>query len=231
MAFLSGNRGGFLGGQNLNSGGTVTGDLVVTGTINTGAATLASAVVSGATTLTGAVAANNHITMGSGKVLYLDPGTDGAPSLSFVGATTTGWNNNYGGTAGNPGFFRAGTAMLSFSTSGILTRSTLNVDTGGLVIGSTNQVRYTPSPKTGNYTLQASLDACVSFTGVGLTATLPATPTHGQSAIILNIHATENLTVARNGKLILGLASDVTVLPMTGVELVYNSTAGNWAQL
>ncbi len=185
-------------GVALSSGGSITGNLEVTGTL----------------------------TMG-GRAFFV-PGTEGAPGVSFVGATTAGITGSYGGTLGNMALIRAGAATLSMSANGLASRVVLITDTGGLVINNGQPFRAIPSAKTANYQFVAGVDFAVSFNGVGLIGTMPASPTTATRHLALNLHATESVTLARNGKTINGATSDYTLLPMTAAHLEYNSTANNW---
>lgn len=105
---------------------------------------------------------------------------------------------------------------------------------------ATGEMSYTaPTPppprswtiETTAYTA-AHRDAIAADTTAGIfTVTLPATPTLGDTVLIHDVagnFSTNNLTVDRNGELIMGLAADLTLsTDDETVELVYiNSTAG-----
>ena len=60
------------------------------------------------------------------------------------------------------------------------------------------------------------------------TVTLPISPTNGDWVVVIN-RSSGNLTVARNGKNIMGLAENLTIdKPNVSVKLIYTSTAGGW---
>lgn len=60
------------------------------------------------------------------------------------------------------------------------------------------------------------------------TVTLPPSPLDGDWVVVIN-RSSGNLTVARNGKNIMGLAENLTIdKPNISVKLIYMSTAGGW---
>lgn len=83
--------------------------------------------------------------------------------------------------------------------------------------------------KTANYTLVASTDNGVVFTGAGpYTATLPASPTAGDEYVIAN-ESSSNVTVAGNGNAFL-VAGSNTIAPGQAVTF-RKSTSANWIAL
>lgn len=60
------------------------------------------------------------------------------------------------------------------------------------------------------------------------TVTLPASPLDGDWVVVIN-RSSGNLTVARNGKNIMGLTENLTIdKPNVSVKLLYTSTGGGW---
>lgn len=60
------------------------------------------------------------------------------------------------------------------------------------------------------------------------TVTLPVSPLDGDWVVVIN-RSSGNLTVARNGKNIMGLAENLTIdKPNVSVKLLYTSTGGGW---
>ena len=91
--------------------------------------------------------------------------------------------------------------------------------------------------KTAAYTAVAGdVLACNTITTGAFTITLPASPAAGAAPIIifdagtsttLNGFATNNLTIARNGNTIHGLAEDV-IVSTKGVTIVIEYIGGTW---
>jgi len=106
-----------------------------------------------------------------------------------------------------------GSAVLSFATP-----------TAGLTWNSTvNSTTFTAVVNTGYF---------VNTSTAGFTVTLPASPTIGQEVAFIDYNATfdtNNLTVARNGKNIQGLAEDLTVsIERAAFSLIYTDTTQGW---
>ena len=103
-------------------------------------------------------------------------------------------------------------------------------DTGGVVKTVSGGIEYT-TEKTSNYTATANQGVLTNTTGGAFTVTLPATPSNGDQVIVAdaaNFWGTNNLTVARNGSNIGGLAQDLTCdISGAQVQLVYNSAGTN----
>lgn len=64
--------------------------------------------------------------------------------------------------------------------------------------------------KTGNFAAAASFRYLCDTSSVGITATLPASPTEGDVIVIRRIGA-NNVTISRNGNTIAGAASDLII--------------------
>ena len=82
-----------------------------------------------------------------------------------------------------------------------------------------------------NYSANAYEQIWCNTNGGGFTVTLPASPNKGDTVRIFDVAKTfdtNNLTIARNGKLIMGDASDMTVgAEGAAFDLVfYNDTYG-----
>jgi hypothetical protein len=86
--------------------------------------------------------------------------------------------------------------------------------------------------KSGNFNVTAGEGYFVNTTGGAITATLPASPTIGQYASFIDYAGTfdtNNLTIARNGKNIQGLAEDLTVsVERAGFTLVFTDDTQGW---
>jgi hypothetical protein len=81
------------------------------------------------------------------------------------------------------------------------------------------------SKKTSNYTAVTGDKIIADTTGGTFTITLPATPTTGNSIIVADgaNWSTTNLTIARNGSTVEGLAEDLTLdIRNIQVELIYD---------
>lgn len=93
---------------------------------------------------------------------------------------------------------------------------------------------YTPTP----WTTVTSTHTCVSgerlkakSAGGAFTLTLPAAPADGDQidVVVDENAATNNVTIARNGKKIAGASSDLIMQKNNrGVKLIYDSAGGNW---
>ena len=86
--------------------------------------------------------------------------------------------------------------------------------------------------KTSAFNVAASRGYFVDTSGGAVTATLPASPTAGDTVRFIDLSATfdsNNLTVARNGKKIQGDASDMTVATeRAGFALVFSGDTQGW---
>ena len=86
--------------------------------------------------------------------------------------------------------------------------------------------------KTTNFTVTAKEGYFVNTTTAAITATLPASPTLGDFVSFIDYAATfdtNNLTIARNGKNIQGVAEDLTVsVERAGLTLVFTDNTQGW---
>ena len=86
--------------------------------------------------------------------------------------------------------------------------------------------------KTGNFNVTAKEGYFVDTTSTAITATLPSSPTLGDFVSFIDYAGTfdtNNLTIARNGKNIQGVAEDLTVsVERAGLTLVYVDTTQGW---
>jgi hypothetical protein len=86
--------------------------------------------------------------------------------------------------------------------------------------------------KTSGFTAVAGEGYFCNTTSSAFTVTLPASPTIGQEVAIIDYAGTfdtNNLTIARNGKNIQGLAEDLTVsIERAAFSLVYTDTTQGW---
>ena len=86
--------------------------------------------------------------------------------------------------------------------------------------------------KTSGFTAVNGLGYFCNTTSAGFTVTLPATPSVGDTIILLDYAGTfdtNNLTVARNGNPIQGSATDLTVATeRAGFTLVYVDATQGW---
>jgi hypothetical protein len=100
-----------------------------------------------------------------------------------------------------------------------------------MIITSASLVTITPS----NYATQT---ISTSITGVkntlyvftaNLTLTLPATPANGDSIKISNLSGVATCVLARNGSLIMGSATDLTLNNATAsFEIIYSGATKGW---
>ena len=86
--------------------------------------------------------------------------------------------------------------------------------------------------KTTNFNVTAKEGYFVNTTTAAITATLPASPTLGDFVSFIDYAATfdtNNLTIARNGKNIQGVAEDLTVsVERAGLTLVFTDNTQGW---
>jgi len=184
---------------------------VTTASITTANVTSLTAVT--ATTTTENVGNINLISNGVLKI-YNTANTQytGLQVLAAAATTVTFTLPSSDGTSGQV-LQTNGSAVLSFATP-----------TAGLTWNSTvNSTTFTAVVNTGYF---------VNTSTAGFTVTLPASPTIGQEVAFIDYNATfdtNNLTVARNGKNIQGLAEDLTVsIERAAFSLVYTDTTQGW---
>jgi len=86
--------------------------------------------------------------------------------------------------------------------------------------------------KTGNFNVTAKEGYFVNTTSGAITATLPSSPTLGDFVSFIDYAGTfdtNNLTIARNGKNIQGVAEDLTVsVERAGLTLVFTDNTQGW---
>ena len=194
----------------------------------TGAVTLSSSDVTGAL---GFIPTSN---VGTVTSVSIGGGTTG---LSFTGSpiTTSGTITLQGTLAiasGGTGATNAGDALTSLGAQATLVSGT-NIKTinGSSVLGSgdllvKSGLEYLT--KTANYTAQTNQGILANTSGGSFVVTLPATPTSGDQVVVAdatNSFGTNNLTIARNGSTIEGLAENLVLdVSSAVVQLVYDGT-------
>ncbi|MAS48190.1 MAG: hypothetical protein CL557_12385 [Alphaproteobacteria bacterium] len=99
----------------------------------------------------------------------------------------------------------------------------------------TVEVDFTWETKTSAFNASANKGYFVDTTSGAITATLPASPSAGDTIRFIDLSATfdsNNLTVARNGKKIQGDASDMTVATeRAGFALVFSGDTQGWLMM
>ena len=119
----------------------------------------------------------------------------------------------------------------------VLSGSTLTIDSGATITnsGTASAVGITwniGSAYNSNFNASAGNGYFVSTSGGAVTATLPASPSAGDEIRFIDLSATfdsNNLTVGRNGKPIMGAASDLTVATeRAGLGLVFSDDTNGW---
>lgn len=217
--------------------------LAVTGVVSvTSAGSLevaGSASVGGAATITGSVDVQG--TLKANTLTPLTGNTVTIPSGQFVnvggGLTVT---NAGSFTVSGPTAFESGatvTGVVTFSqvdlnsdvnVSGIVTASSFSGDGSGL----SNVSPFNWATKSANYTASAKDGLFINTSAGIVTVTLPPAPAAGDYIHFLDLNgtfATNNLVINRNGKNIIGAASDLTVdINNSGLTLVYTDTTNGW---
>lgn len=175
--------------------------------------TVASSVVPGANSLT------NYQTTGDGTTI--------AFNLPAAPANINFTNVYINGVYQNKTTYNIAGSTLSFTAGAPATGDIIEV----MIITSASLVTITPS----NYATQT---ISTSITGVkntlyvftaNLTLTLPATPANGDSIKISNLSGVATCVLARNGSLIMGSATDLTLNNATAsFEIIYSGATKGW---
>ncbi len=181
MSFMSGSRGGFLGGV---------GDLTVTGAL----------------TVAGDIAANGDLAMGVGKSITLDDGGGAAAKLPlrFRSSLTSGF---YCSTVDQPSMARAAVGMFYLNASGVNSNTTHNAlgsmaVTGSLIAQGAFR-RQVGSAKTSTYTLLSTENHIIAGAGCAIVNT-PASPSTWQDILIENQSGGAVTLTANSGQTIDG---------------------------
>jgi hypothetical protein len=138
-----------------------------------------------------------------------------------------------------------GYALIADSTVGtgvswkpINFNTLLGAATNGQIIVADNTVGAGATWKDQYYTTSASTSKTLvnreycSVTADGITLNLPASPTNGSYVSINNTSTFTNITVGRNGSILMGLSENMTIdLPYATVTLVYVSAGIGWRLL
>jgi len=125
-------------------------------------------------------------------------------------------------------------ARLSSIPNSALANSGITINGSAVSLGGsvTLQEDFTWETKTSAFNVSASRGYFVDTSSSAITATLPASPTAGDTVRFIDLSATfdtNNLTVARNGKNIQGDASDMTVATeRAGFALVFSGDTQGW---
>jgi hypothetical protein len=125
-------------------------------------------------------------------------------------------------------------ARLSSVPNSALANSSITINGSAISLGGsvTVETDFTWETKTSAFNVSASRGYFVDTSGGAVTATLPASPTAGDTVRFIDLSATfdtNNLTVARNGKKIQGDASDMTVATeRAGFALVFSGDTQGW---
>lgn len=137
-----------------------------------------------------------------------------------TGATTLTANNVIVGNGGSAVNFVAPGATGNVLTSNGTTWASAVLPAGGL----------TYVVKTANYTTQDKEGVLADTSGGAFTVTLPATPATGAQVVVADAGAnwgTNNLTVARNGSTIGGLAENL-ICDITGASVQFVYDGSTW---
>lgn len=178
----------------------------------------------GSGTIAGDVTVNGNMTMGSGKVLTVDSGTGagGTAPLTFRGCgSTTGL---YASTADQISVTRLGAQQCNLSSaSGVVAVTTMTCSAtlqlnGSLLVAGAFR-RQPGSAKTSSYVLLSTDNIMVAGTGCSVVTT-PASPSTGQSIIVMNQSGGAVTLTANSGQTIDG-ASTATLADnsMTNLQL------------
>lgn len=176
-------------------------------------------------TITGSNAGNPTLSVTAGS-LAITPATVFASTISATTVTNTGGEIFSGASAPI-------TLNASVGTSGQVLTSAGAGATPTWTTVSAVYPTWAGAPKTTNFNATAGTAYCVDTQTTGaVTMTLPASPTDGDQIRFIDCKGyfqTVNMTVARNGKLIMGSATDMTVSTINAAAtLTYSSTLGDW---
>ena len=180
------------------------------------------------------VASINANNINAGTVPIARLGTSGTKDTTtflrgdntFAVVDTTNASNLSTGTLPN--------ARLSSVPNSALANSSITINGSAISLGGsvTVETDFTWETKTANFNVNASRGYFVDTSSNAVTATLPASPTAGDTVRFIDLSATfdtANLTVARNGKKIQGDASDMTVATeRAGFALVFSGDTQGW---
>jgi hypothetical protein len=128
-------------------------------------------------------------------------------------------------------------ARLSSVPNSALANSAITINGSAISLGGsvTVETDFTWETKTSAFDVSASRGYFVDTSSSAVTATLPASPTAGDTVRFIDLSATfdtANLTIARNGKKIQGDASDMTVATeRAGLGLVFSGDTQGWLLL
>jgi len=214
----------------------------------TGISTIGNVVVGGATTdvvINGDLRVTGIITTGTSSITI-----DAENDQIKVGSATTIHSTGY--QIGSSNLHSTGLEVQNLNVSGVSTLSSAIVGTSvtitssglnvtGVVTatsfvgdgsGLTNVSPFNWTTKTSNYTALAKDGLFVNTSSGPITITLPSSPSTGDYIHFLDLNgtfATNNLTVARNGNNIIGVASDLVVdINNSGLTLVYTNATNGW---
>ena len=180
------------------------------------------------------VAQVNADNLNSGTVPIARLGTSGTKNTTtflrgdntFATVDTTNASNLSTGTLPN--------ARLSSVPNSALANSSITINGSAISLGGsvTVETDFTWETKTSAFNASSSKGYFVDTTSGAVTATLPASPTAGDTIRFIDLSATfdtNNLTVARNSKKIQGDTSDMTVATeRAGFALVFSGDTQGW---
>ena len=145
---------------------------------------------------------------------------------TFATVDTTNASNLSTGTLPN--------ARLTSVPNSALANSAITINGSAISLGGsiTVETDFTWETKTSAFNVSSSRGYFVDTSSSAITATLPASPTAGDTVRFIDLSATfdtNNLTVARNGKKIQGDASDMTIATeRAGFALVFSGDTQGW---
>ena len=132
-----------------------------------------------------------------------------------------------------------GTTIASIASTGVSVTGTLSATgniTGNYFIGNGSQLTDLPAGgieyvyKTSAYTVTTNQGVLANTAGGAFTVTLPATPTTGDQCVVADaggVFGANNVTVARNGSTIVGIAQDLA-LDIDGVSVQFIYDGSTW---